>query len=407
VRKIAPLAAGFLLFSACSGGNGTDAATSGSDLTGDRVLCSPLDAPTTASLVGIAGVAATCNDAPLPDGGAKQPWKRGLESKAIAALEPNHRGRDLFFTPGEDQWVIGKIAYGPLDVALHGEDVGVYVLRGCSGQWERLGTATTTFPGTQPTVEGVEDKGGRVFFRIPDDKKLAVGRHRVRMVVAGDLTGADQYIEVLPKGAPIFVSDVDGTLTEKKGPDLGVICDEEADPAALVASLGGGSAQPNVHAGAPELYGQLVGIGARVLYLTARPEWLEPHTHKFLHERFRGDGRGDLPEGLVHTTLTEFGALPSAAQVFKHDELQMLRDKGLKIVLGFGDQGSDVNAYTASQIPYRFYYEKRDAALRNCSDIANLPLAPRAGLTNGNWRHQAYTDLLPVFSPLVEACLAR
>jgi phosphatidate phosphatase PAH1 len=243
-----------------------------------------------------------------------------------------------------------------------------------------------------------------VFFRIPDDKKLEIGRHRIRMVVAGDGTGADQFIEVLPKGAPVFVSDVDGTLTEKKGPDLAVVCDEEADPAALVESLAGGSNQPNVHVGAPELYTKLVGLGYRVMYLTARPEWLEPHTHKFLRERNRGDGRGDLPEGLVHTTLGEFGALPKAAQVFKHDELQMLRDKGLNIVLGFGDQGSDVAAYSSAQIPYGFYYEKEDTALRTCSDITGLPLAPTSGLQKGNWRHLGYTKLLPVFEPLVAAC---
>jgi phosphatidate phosphatase PAH1 len=242
-----------------------------------------------------------------------------------------------------------------------------------------------------------------VYFQIPDDKKLDIGRHRVRMVVAGDATGADQYIEVLPQGAPVFVSDVDGTLTEQKL-SLEVVCDEESDPVALLGSLAGGTAQPDVHEGAPALYSKLVGLGYRVLYLTARAEWLQPHTHHFLQQSSRGDGRGDLPEGLVHTTLNELPSGPTAASVFKQNELQMLRDKGLNIVFGFGDQGSDDKAYTAAQIPYGFYYQKTDTLLRTCSDITGLPLEPAGALQKGNWRHKAYGDLMPVFSQLIASC---
>ena len=34
----------------------------------------------------------------------------------------------------------------------------------------------------------------------------------MRMVLAGDLTGAEVFIEVVTPGTPMFVSDVDGTL---------------------------------------------------------------------------------------------------------------------------------------------------------------------------------------------------
>jgi phosphatidate phosphatase PAH1 len=226
----------------------------------------------------------------------------------------------------------------------------------------------------------------------------------VRIVVAGDGTAVDQYIEVLPKGMPIVVSDVDGTLTERAAEDIQLVCDEESDPAALVKELLGGSAQPHVHEGAPEVYSKLASLGYRPLYLTARPEWLEPHTHAFLRESARGDGRGDLPEGIVHTTLTELGALPNAAKIFKQDELTRLRDKGFKIVLGFGDQQSDVQAYSANQVQAAFFYEKRDTTLRSCSDIKTLALFPSGGIKQGSWRIEAYGDLLPSVEKLQPIC---
>jgi hypothetical protein len=406
VRALAFLA---LLAACAKASDGSDDGPAESNFTAANAVspCSGLDGPSMQAIQEIAHVAATCGAHPVPAAEPFRPWANKVESEALALLPANHRGRDLFLTPDEAQWVIGKFAYGPIDSSLVGEEVDISVLRECTGEWERLGTAKTTAAHEHESVEGVDDRGGRVFFRIPDEKKLGLGRHRVRMVVAGDGTTAEQFIEVVPRGTPVFVSDVDGTLTERKGGDLQLVCDEESDPASLVDALAGGSAQPNVHAGAPDLYQSIVALGYRVMYLTARPEWLSPHTRRFLAERSRGDGRGDLPEGIVHTTLDELGAKPSAAQIFKRAELAALRAKGLALRIGFGDQQSDVEAYQANDVPYGFYYEKRDTKLRHCSDIGDLTLAPAEGLEPGTWRHLAYTDLMPTFASTATGCSTK
>jgi phosphatidate phosphatase PAH1 len=59
-------------------------------------------------------------------------------------------------------------------------------------------------------VEGVEDTGGWIYFKIPAEKQLGVGVHRIHMVMRGDLTSAEQIIDVAPPDAPVFVTDIDG-----------------------------------------------------------------------------------------------------------------------------------------------------------------------------------------------------
>jgi phosphatidate phosphatase PAH1 len=324
-------------------------------------------------------------------------------SSVISLLTPHHRGRDGLFAPDAPQWVIGTFAYGP-EKGLKGEDVDIFVLRDCAGSWENLGTATTTFAGEHDAVEGVEDSGGHIFFQIPDDKKLGIGRHRIQMVVAGDGSTAEQYIEVLPKGAPIFVSDVDGTLTEREPTDPKFVCDEESDFPALWRSIFEGTSQPLLHQGAPDAYATLVAHGFQPFYLTARPEWLVPHTRAFLDGATRGDGRGDLPQGLVHTTLSEIGALGSASESFKKAELQALRDKGFVPTFAFGNHQSDVAAYNAASVPFRFYYDNSSTTLRECSQVRDLPLVPRAAPLKGDWRIETYGDLAPVLANASSPC---
>lgn len=322
---------------------------------------------------------------------------------ASSLLPAQHRGRDAFYPVGNDQWVLGKFAYGLSDKDIKGEEVDVFVQRGCAGAWEKLGTATTTQDGEHETVEGVEDKGGRVYFRIPAAKALPIGHHRVRMVVAGDGTWADQHIEVLPRGAAIFVSDVDGTLTERRPGDPAVVCDEESDFPALWRGMMGGAGQPYVHEHVAATFDKLAALGYRPMYLTARPEPLAPHTRAFLRASARGDGRGDLPLGVVHTTLGLTGAINSAAEDFKKSELEMLSKKGFRPTFGFGNRKSDVATYEAYRVPYGFLYENPDTAVRACSQVATLP---RAGsrLTAGMRRVQSYGEALGLVATTGPVC---
>jgi hypothetical protein len=297
---------------------------------------------------------------------ATRGWRHGIRTRA-AKLEGSarHRGRDLFLNPGEPQTVIGKFAYGLGDKDLEDEEVDVFVQRDCGSAWEKLGTAITTDGDhAHATVEGVEDKGGRIYFEVPEDKALGLGRHRVRLVVAGDGTSADMFIDVVPAKTPIFVSDVDGTLTSSENVEY-------------VKYLTGGL--PDTHPSAPEALRDLAAKGYRPFYLTARPEWLTQRTRDFL------DARG-FPPGVVHTSTTFAGAgFGSSASSFKANELAMLSQKGLVPSYGFGNKQSDVDAYASIQPnDHRILYQ--------------------LGGNIAGRRIDSFAELLPAFGALAPAC---
>jgi hypothetical protein len=388
------------------GGCAADAGES-ADTTGEDVItgsCPTKDATVKAALAGVAEEAARCSEAPTATPKVAGGWVHPVDSTVVSHMgAAHHRGRDSFYAPGDEQWVIGKFAYGPLDKDLKNETVDIFAQTGCAGAWENLGTATTTTKGSHATVEGVDDVGARVYFAIPEEKRLPIGHHRVRMVVRGDQTFADQFIEVLPKGTPIFISDVDGTLTERRPNDTPRACDEESDFPALWNGMLGGAKQPYAHEGASGALTKLTELGYRPLYLTARPEFLVPHTRAFLSGEARGDGRGDLPSGIVHTTLGLTGAINSAAQDFKMHEMDMLAQKGFRPQIGFGNRKSDVATYTAHSVRYAFFFENQDTAKRQCSQITDVPLAP-SKLTKGNFRIESYVDAEHLFGALSPVC---
>jgi hypothetical protein len=245
-----------------------------------------------------------------------------------SVLGANHRGHDILVVDGQEQWLIGKFAYGVTDKDLVGEEVDVFVERGCAGSWERLGTAVTTRKGEHVPVDGVWDTGGRVYFAIPRDKALPIGRHRVRFVVAGDHTHADLFVDVAAPAAPIFVSDVDGTLTSSESAEV------------LKLFTGG---LPRAQPGAAAALSALAAKGYRPVYLTARPEWLLDRTRAFL-------AANGFPPGVIRTTTGVMGISGKRAAAFKSAELAALRTKGFTIGWAFGNRPSDAEAYEAAAI---------------------------------------------------------
>jgi LNS2-like protein (lipin/Ned1/Smp2) len=320
------------------------------------------DEATTAAITCIADTA--CNAAPPPTG-PKRSWRR-FESRFIAALGQRHRGRDLFLNPGDQVWALAKFTYGPTDKDLRGEDVDVYLARDCGSSWQKLGTARTTDDGDHATVEGVSDTGGWVFFPVPASLGLGEGRHRFRFVVAGDLTTAESFVEIVKPGTPIVVSDVDGTLTTSELEEFGDL---------LTGDI------PEVNQGAPELVNAWAARGYRRLYLTARPEWLAGRTREFV--RLRG-----LPEGVVHTTLGFTGATGSAAAAFKTGELAQLASKGLVPTFALGNTDTDAEAYSNAGIDpvgHRIFLQFTDEVF-------------------GGRRVESYTELLGEAQALPDLC---
>ncbi len=303
----------------------------------------------------------TC-EAPLPDAGPEVEWQRTQSSVLTASGSERHRGYDMFYNPDDWQWVMAKFAYGPTDWDLAGEQVDLFLLEGCEGEFEPLGSVFTTDDGEHPTIDGVVDSGGWVYFQLPE--ALPLGRHRIHMVVRGDGSRTDTFIEVVDPGTPMFLSDIDGTLTTfefERAIDL------------LLDTV------PDINAGAVDAFNILVERGYRPMYLTARPEFLAKRTDEFLAER-------GLPPGIVRTTQSATGALGGAAVEYKSDQLARLADRGLVPAFAFGNTDSDSEAYEAAgiELDRRFFVEFDD------------PLGGR--------RIEDYTELLEEFEALESVC---
>jgi hypothetical protein len=330
-----------------SGGNGTSSGGGGFGAGG--AWCGPIPA---------------C-DAPPPDPGGEVDWNHFSTEITVTLGGPNHRGRDLFLNPGDPQWIIGKFAYGINDDDIQDEQVDIYLLRDCT-TWEFLGSTNTTDDDEHATVEGVDDTGGRVYFEIPSNKLLGPGRHKVRLVVRGDLSSTELFIEVVPPGTPVVVTDVDGTLTT----------DEYAEfPALLSGDL------PDVHADAAAVFGVFAAKGYHPMYLTARPEWLVERTREFVSAK-------GFPSGIVHTTTTLTGAVGSSAADYKTEELAMLAGKGIVPAWAFGNSDTDAEGYdngSIAPLSHRIYFQFDDSVY-------------------GGRRIESYTDLLAELSALPDLC---
>jgi phosphatidate phosphatase PAH1 len=189
-------------------------------------------------------------------------------------------------------------------------------------------------------VEGIDDTGGRVFFEIPAAAALAPGRHRIHLSVAGDRTGADLVLQVAHAGTPVFVADIDGTLTRSGTAEF--------------RSLVRGTLPP-AHPFAPDALHALAARGYVPLYLSGRPEPLLNRTRAFLAQR-------GFPPGLVMTTARKSGAIGSAAARFKSETLaRALTGRGFVAAYAFGDTPSDAEAYASARVQHRFFYRYLDA----------------------------------------------
>lgn len=305
-----------------------------------------------------------CND-PVPPPGEALGWDHLDSNLSALAGSANHRIRDLFYVPGEQQWLLGKFSYGDIDKDMTEERVDVYVQRDCLGPWELLGTVYTTDDGDHPAVQGVEDSGGWAYFEVPADKTLELGRHRVHMILRGDASSASGFVEVVEPGTPFFLSDIDGTLTTYETEEF-------------VALLSGEI--PAAHDFAATALHVLQDKGLHAMYLTARPEWLVARTREFIETR-------GFPPGIIHTTLTFEGGLGSAAETYKTNELQMLEDKGLVPIWVFGNTESDAAAYDnagISPLDHRVFYQFEDPA--------------------GGRTIQSYGELIDEFEALPDLC---
>ena len=301
--------------------------------------------------------------APIPACNAPPPKLPGQEDESSGYS----RGRDMMYVEGDEQWILAKFTkWGfPTDKDIVGGTVHVFLDRGCTGDWVELGTTITTDDGDHPVVEGVDDSGGRVFFKIPAEETLEPGRHRVHLIEDEEWETAELVIDVVPAGAPFFVSDVDGTLTTSEN--------EEAWDF-LIGVL------PDANPFAAQALTLLAGKGYRPMYITARPEWLDRRTRQFVATR-------NFPRGLIHTTTIYEGANGDAAVAYKTGEFAMLAKKGLVPSFVFGNMASDGTAFDnagVQPLDHRIFFQYTDV---ECGR-----------------RIESYEELLAEFEALPDLC---
>jgi phosphatidate phosphatase PAH1 len=223
-----------------------------------------------------------------------------------------HRGNDLIASTADaEHRIMGKITYGPSDKDLQQEDVEVFACIDVgSGRrhWQPLGTARTDDNGTFALV-------------LAGSERLPAGMRDLYVSVMGDRTGAVFIGFVAPPGAPVIVSDVDGTLTSS----------ENAYPTAL--ATGGGVAMQ------PDAAGALMHAALRdtsIVYITARGDRFVTDTRAWF------DAEG-FPRGPVRMPASIVTVPGDDTIEFKASALAAL--SAFRRVAGIGNRATDVAAY--------------------------------------------------------------
>jgi len=224
--------------------------------------------------------------------------------------------------------LIAKFAYGVFDDDLKDELVDIWLQTAC-GAWTSFGSVLTSEEGEYGTVNGVADDGGRIFFSIPEADRLGVGAYRVRMLVEGDLSEANFWLFVWPAGVHAVLSDIDGTITTQETDGVWSVFDPSS---------------PTVRPLAVETFAAYAAKGYRVIYLTARPDYLSVGTHAWF------DANG-LPAGVFHLSVSDFGELGAAATDYKAGYLtSIMTGAGVQIDWVYGNKDTDLAAYLEAGI---------------------------------------------------------
>ena len=320
----------------------------------------------------------TCTQpTPFAPGLARTHWRRRRTTLfTVTQGAANHRGQDIVVGPADPQLLIAKMAYGPFDKDLKGEDVSVFLHDAppC-GPWRLLGAVRTSRDGEYGRRFGIEDDGGRVFFPLATADRRPIGWHPVRLLVHGDLTQAGFNLVVVPKGVQAVVFDIDGTLTT----------DDFELVVRLFDQVYSRAYRPKLRPGAVDVARAWAARGALVVYLTARSDRLRHMTLETLQD-------AGFPPGVLRMADEESETLPTArgAGAFKTAALRHLQAAGVTVVAAYGNASTDILAYASAGIPPAQTFilgkhagERGTAALADflgqARDVANgKRLTPRA-----------------------------
>jgi phosphatidate phosphatase PAH1 len=278
------------------GASDGDGSGSGS---GDTTLTPPKDP--------VAPAITRCTNAPAA--GSAEGWRHYSSRLVVELGSPHHRGIDLIATTEDaSQTLGGRVTYGPSDKDLEDEDVDVFACM--SGAWQKLARVTT-------------DDEGRFTLALTGAQRLPEGIRDLYLSVAGDRTGVSFVAMVAPKGTPVVVSDVDGTLTSS----------ENAYPLSLVT---GDTVVPQ--ADASDRLNLAAQHGAMIVYITTRGDRFTQDSREWLAANGFPYGAMRLPSAII--------TLPGGEDTIEAKTAMLGDLAGFKLLAGVGNRHTDIEAYT-------------------------------------------------------------
>ena len=242
---------------------------------------------------------------------------RHEKSRVLSHGHAEHRGDDLMAIVGEDQRITGRLGYTHADRPI--ADEAVEILACVETSWVSLGTTRTA-------------DDGRFALVVASARGIAAGLTELYLRVPGDATGAAFLAFVAPRGAPIVIVDVDGTLTASEN-------------AIVTRGLIGRAiaAQPDAPAALAHAPGQIV-------YVTARGEHFANATRRWLDEHGFPRGPTRFAPGLF--------ARPGAASLTAKKRVLAELAGRFTFAAGIGNRASDVAAYREAGIAPEHIYMK-------------------------------------------------
>ncbi|XP_051865884.1 membrane-associated phosphatidylinositol transfer protein 1-like isoform X2 [Pristis pectinata] len=293
---------------------------------------------------------------PIP----RERWLRKRTQVKIRNVAANHRGSDTVTLVGVPPLLVGRFAYGPLDVVtLTGEKVDVYIQTPPPlGKWVHCGTETT-------------NNSGRIALPLPQDMCQSLGVHPVRMFVRGDRTFAESFLWVVPPRSECVVFSIDGSF------------------AASVSIMG---SDPKVRAGAVDVVRYWQERGCLVVYVSGRPDMQKQRVVSWLRQHNFPQGITYFNEGLVHDPQRQKAAFLQG----------LVQEAQMKIEAAYGSP-KDISVYALLNIPAQHIYivgrpsrkwvgqcqfltdgySGHLAQLESDRSLSGAPLPPRLALAKG------------------------
>lgn len=183
-------------------------------------------------------------------------WEKRINRVKLRNLSANHRANDAVVLEDREQVLTAKFSYGPLDFALSGEKVDIFIMtKSSSNEWKFYASEKT-------------DNNGKLKYVIPPEKRLSMGVYQIKMMVRCDHTFAEFHLSVLPAKTEAVVFSIDGSFA---------------------ANISFSGTDPKVRPGAVDVVRHWQDLGYLIIYITARPDyqhykvtnWLAQHNFPF------------------------------------------------------------------------------------------------------------------------------